>query len=97
MAGNVWEWTNDWYNIDYYNELAQNGQTVNPKGANGAYNPSNPFQQEKIIKGGSFLCSASYCASYRISARMATSMDSGAEHLGFRTVVGLENYKKQLR
>ncbi len=94
MAGNVWEWTNDWYNIDYYKGLAENGQTVNPKGANTAYNPSNPFLQEKIIKGGSFLCSVSYCASYRISARMATSTDSGAEHLGFRTVVGLENHKK---
>lgn len=88
MAGNVWEWTNDWYNSNYYVELANKNETTkNPKGAAKAFNASNPYAMEKVIKGGSFLCSASYCASYRISARMATSPDSGMEHLGFRTVL----------
>lgn len=96
MAGNVWEWTSDWNNVNYYRELAGKGMAVNPKGPDRAYNPDNPYQQEKIIKGGSFLCSDSYCASYRISARMATSMDSGAEHSGFRTVLGQEQYKKEI-
>ena len=45
---------------------------------------------EEIMKGGSFLCNASYCASYRISSRMATSMDSSSEHLGLRTVATVE-------
>ncbi len=92
MAGNVWEMTADWYNLNYYNELAATKTTIiNPQGAKKAYNPNNLYIQEKIIKGGSFLCSDSYCASYRVSARMGTSMDSSAEHIGFRTVATPED------
>ncbi|WNH08813.1 formylglycine-generating enzyme family protein [Thalassobellus suaedae] len=91
MAGNVWEFTSDWYNVNYYKELATlNISVVNPKGADKAYNPNNPYLQEKVIKGGSFLCSDSYCASYRVSSRMGTSIDSSAEHVGFRTVLTLD-------
>lgn len=90
MAGNVWEWTSDWYNTNYYKEVAAQGLAVNPQGATHAFNRNNPYVPERVIKGGSFLCSESYCASYRISARMATSMDSGAEHLGFRTVLDVK-------
>ncbi|WP_335967160.1 formylglycine-generating enzyme family protein [Galbibacter sp. PAP.153] len=86
MSGNVWEWTQDWYNVDYYKQLLDQGVVNNPYGAKSPYNPNNPLVEEKVIKGGSFLCSASYCSSYRISARMATATDSGQEHLGFRTV-----------
>jgi len=92
MAGNVWEFTSDWYNVNYYKEIASTN-TKNPKGATKAYNPNNPYLKEKIIKGGSFLCNASYCASYRISSRMGTSLDSSLEHVGFRTVATLEMVK----
>lgn len=91
MAGNVWEFTSDWYNTNYYNEIVQKElQLKNPTGASISYSPTNPYLQEKIIKGGSFLCNASYCASYRISSRMGTSTDSSLEHVGFRTVATVE-------
>lgn len=90
MAGNVWELTQDWFNLDYYTEALAQGEIKNPAGASKAYNPSMPHQQEKIIKGGSFLCAASYCASYRISARMGNTMDSATNHTGFRTVATVE-------
>lgn len=84
MLGNVWEWTSDFYDPAYYGTLS--GTAVNPKGPDRANNPSNPYQQERVIKGGSYLCNASYCASFRISARMPMTPDSGADHVGFRTV-----------
>lgn len=87
MAGNVWEITQDWYNINYYKDRSTKGVAKNPRGAEESYNPNNhPNMKEKVIKGGSFLCNASYCASFRPSARMGNSLDSSQEHLGFRTV-----------
>lgn len=96
IMGNVWEFTQDWYNTGYYEELESHGLAVNPQGPENPYNPNNPQIAEKIIKGGSFLCAASYCASFRPSARMANSLDSSQEHLGFRTVV-TEEMLKQLK
>ncbi|APX99209.1 formylglycine-generating enzyme family protein [Lacinutrix venerupis] len=95
MLGNVWEWTNDLYNSNYYNKLKTLKSNINPQGADSYYNSQNPYQVEMIIKGGSYLCHESYCASFRISARMSTSKDSGSDHLGFRTVKSLPLLKKE--
>ena len=87
MLGNVWEITSDLFNVNHYKELDISKVIMNPKGANTFYNSSNSYEKEYIIKGGSFLCHASYCASFRISAKMGVAVDSGSDHTGFRTVV----------
>ncbi|MBK7644990.1 MAG: formylglycine-generating enzyme family protein [Planctomycetes bacterium] len=46
----------------------------------------SPGSIERVQRGGSFLCNACYCASYRPSARMACTPDSAANHVGFRCV-----------
>jgi formylglycine-generating enzyme required for sulfatase activity len=90
MLGNVWEMTSDLFHVNYYKELDSSQELINPTGAKTSYSPSNPYQTERVIKGGSFLCHASYCASFRISAKMGVSMDSGSDHTGFRTVASLD-------
>jgi len=87
MIGNVWEITEDLYNENYYKDLDLNEEIINPIGAESCYNPMYPYEIQTVMKGGSFLCHYSYCASYRISARMGSSIDSGSDHKGFRTVV----------
>ena len=91
MAGNVWEWTSDQFDPELYTkrvrEIGDEGVAMNPKGPATASDPRNPYATDSYVqKGGSFLCHADYCSSYRPSAKMATPPDSGMNHLGFRCV-----------
>jgi formylglycine-generating enzyme required for sulfatase activity len=39
-----------------------------------------------VIKGGSFLCAANYCARYRPAARQFQERSLGTDHIGFRLI-----------
>lgn len=42
-----------------------------------------------VIRGGSFLCSNSYCSGFKLNQKQYTPEDSGLNHLGFRCVKDL--------
>ena len=90
IIGNVWEWTNDYFNVEYYEQLARARLTVNPKGASKSNDPREPLVEKRVTRGGSFLCATDYCVNFRPSARQGTAFDSGQSHIGFRCVVSAQ-------
>ena len=72
MTGNVWEWTADWFDPAYYGH----SQRVDPPGPRSGV--------ARVMRGGSYLCHASYCNRYRVDARSANTSDSSTGNLGFR-------------
>ena len=70
-AGNTWEWVADWFGPTH-------------PGVPGR-DPIGPLHgEQRVIRGGSYLCHASYCNRYRVSARSSNSPDSSTGHMGFR-------------
>ncbi len=84
MAGNVWEWCQDWYDAQYYTAVAQG--VKNPKGLTKSYDPEDQYAPKRTIRGGSFLCNEDYCSGYRNARRMKETPDTSTEHIGFRCV-----------
>ena len=84
ISGNVWEWCSDWFDFEYYKKT--HSGTKKDTGPVKANNPYMPFQQEKVIRGGSFLCSDDYCSGYRNARRMGSTIDTGLNHTGCRCV-----------
>jgi sulfatase modifying factor 1 len=72
VCGNVWEWCADWFSPAYY---AGSPREDPPGPASGA---------GRVIRGGSYLCHASYCRRYRVAARCASTPDSSTGNQGFR-------------
>jgi formylglycine-generating enzyme required for sulfatase activity len=90
MAGNVWQWTADWFQ-DHTAIDSPCCTLINPRGGEreASCDPRLPAIKipRKVMKGGSFLCAPSYCRRYRPAARMAQPVDTATCHLGFRCIV----------
>jgi formylglycine-generating enzyme required for sulfatase activity len=93
MAGNVWEWTNDFFSTadgaDAERPCCAPRNPRTPEPVPESYAPDQPGADipRRVTKGGSHLCAPNYCLRYRPAARQGEAVDTSTGHIGFRCVV----------
>lgn len=71
-TGNVWQWCADWFSPTYHGDTP----VTDPR--------QDRISGRRSMRGGSFLCHASYCHRYRVAARSSNAPSSTSSNCGFR-------------